>query len=220
MQIWNDFLKVDVELKKRSDLHVSRKLLHAAGISFIIGVYQLLSREQAIFASAFLCAVFIPLDFMRVRSQRINLFFMKTFGRYMRSNEKDGLTGTSYLFAGLLVLIVLFPKEIATLALAMLAVGDPLASIFGVLYGKDKLVGNKSFQGTLAAFVACTLIAFIYFFYMNLMTERILLVSILAGLVGATSELVPFGKLDDNLSFPVLAAILLLALFHLFGGFV
>lgn len=220
MQIWDYFLRTDVELKKRSDLHVSRKLLHAAGIGFIIGVYQFLDREQAIWAATFLCAVFIPLDFLRVKSEKANRIFLNTFGRYMRSNEKEGLTGTSYLFAGLLVLITLFPKEIATLALAMLAVGDPLASIFGVLYGKDKLVGNKSFQGTLAAFVACTLIAFIYFFYMNLMTERILLVSILAGLVGATSELVPFGKVDDNLSFPVLASILLLALFHLFGGFV
>ncbi|MCB0349042.1 MAG: hypothetical protein KDD37_09405, partial [Bdellovibrionales bacterium] len=185
-----------------------------------IGIYQYLSREQAVFAAAFLCAIFIPLDFFRIRSEKINHLFLKFAGRYMRSNEKDGLTGTSYLFVGLLILISIFPKSIATLALAMLAVGDPLASIFGVLYGKDKLIGNKSFQGTLAAFIACTLIAFLYFFYMNLMTERLLLVSILAGLVGATSELIPLGDLDDNLSFPVFASILLLALFHLFGGFV
>src|SRR5690606_38785369 len=105
MQIWNDFLKVDVELKKCSDLHVSRKLLHVAGIGFIVGIYQFLSREQALFAAAFFCAVFIPLVFLRVRSHKANLFFLKTFGRYMRSNEKDGLTDTSYLFVVLLILI-------------------------------------------------------------------------------------------------------------------
>ena len=43
-------------------------------------------------------------------------------------------------------------------------------------------------------------------------------VALLAGLIGAFSELVPIGKLDDNFVFPVLSATLLTGLLKLFGG--
>ena len=52
------------------------------------------------------------------------------------------------------------------------------------------------------------------------MTERLFLVSMVSGLIGAFSELIPIGKLDDNFSFPILTAILLYGTFILFGGFV
>lgn len=206
-------------LKKRSDLHISRKVFHAAGIGFVIGIFYAISREQALIASAVACLLLIPIDWLRIRIPTMNAFILKYFGRFMRSNEKYSLTGGSYFLMGLLMNVAFFPKSVAILALAMLAIGDPIASIIGVLYGKDKLVGNKSLQGCIAAFAACSILSFCYFFYMNLMTERLLLVSLLAGFIGATSELIPIGKIDDNLSFPVLASCMLYVLFLIFGGF-
>ena len=101
----------------------------------------------------------------------------------------------------------------------MLAFGDPISSIVGVLYGKDKILGNKSLQGTMAGFAICTIVAGLFYYSKGLMLERIVLVSILSGLIGAISELIPVGKMDDNFSFPILAAAMLYILFLLFGGF-
>lgn len=51
------------------------------------------------------------------------------------------------------------------------------------------------------------------------MIDRILIVSILSGLIGAFAELIPIFKLDDNFTFPVVSSIGLWLLFYLFGGF-
>jgi dolichol kinase len=42
---------------------------------------------------------------------------------------------------------------------------------------------------------------------------------LLAGLVGAFAELIPIGKLDDNLTLPLMSAVGLSILFYFFGFF-
>ena len=87
----------------------------------------------------------------------------------------------------------------------------------GVRYGKDKLIGHKSFQGTLAGFIACTLISAVYLQLIDIMLDRWVLLSLLSGLTGAFAEVVPIAKLDDNFVFPLISASLLWSLFLLFG---
>lgn len=99
-----------------------------------------------------------------------------------------------------------------------LCFGDPIASYFGIRFGKDKLVGNKTLQGTMAGFVVCTLVALVYYYYNNIMLDRVLIVAPISGLIGALAELVPVGKMDDNFTFPVISATCLYILFGLFGG--
>ena len=76
----------------------------------------------------------------------------------------------------------------------------------------------KSVQGSLAAFIACFVLSLLYFSVINLMRERMFIVCLLGGLIGAFSELLPVGKLDYNFVFPVVSATLLTGLFYLFGG--
>jgi diacylglycerol kinase (CTP) len=44
------------------------------------------------------------------------------------------------------------------------------------------------------------------------------LISVLGGLIGAAAEALPFGKVDDNFSIPVISAIGLWILFFIFDG--
>ena len=166
-----------------------------------------------------MCAIFIPLDFWRIKSPKVQSFFMRFAQRWMRSNEIQQLTAASYLFAGTFIVVSLFPKKIAVLSLILLGIGDPVSSIFGVMYGKDKLIGNKSLQGSLAGFIACSIAAFVFYYSNNLMSERIILVSLLTGAIAALAELIPIGKIDDNFSIPVVSAVMLWILFNIFGGF-
>ncbi|MEK7358691.1 MAG: hypothetical protein AAB250_19760, partial [Bdellovibrionota bacterium] len=57
-----------------------------------------------------------------------------------------------------------------------------------------------------------------YFYANNLMLERFLIVAPLAGLIGAVAEVAPVGRLDDNLTFPVICGCLLWALFQVYGA--
>lgn len=207
-------------LKRRSDLHLARKLWHVGGILTMVLIYQFIGHQLALKVMGVAALFGIAFDFSRLKFPRMNAFALKFFGIFMREHERESLAGSTYLFIGVLTLLWFFPRPIIILTLMFLAVADPLASYVGIRYGKDKLIGSKSLQGTLAAFFACTVIAAIYLGYNGLMTERILIVSLLSGLSGAVSELLPIGKLDDNLSFPVLSACLLWGLFTLFGGLI
>lgn len=137
----------------------------------------------------------------------------------MREHEAKSFSGLSYLLVGAAILLAFFDRHILTLSLLFLAIGDPLASLVGIRFGRDRILGNKTLQGTFAAFAACATIAGVYYYLNGLMTERLLIVAPISGLIGAATELIPIGKLDDNLTCPVLSAIGLSVLFYLYGGF-
>jgi len=204
--------------KARNDVHLARRIWHFAGVLVIFGLYWVLNSKQATIASLAMSALLIGFDISRLYVPFFNRLFTWMFRPVLRDSERHRLSGLSALMAGTTVLVLTVPKPVGLLALLFLAVADPLASFFGIRYGKDKLIGHKSVQGTLAAFVACFFLALGYFLYMDLMRERLFIVCLLAGLIGAFSELVPIFKLDDNFVFPVVSSFLLLGLFYVFGG--
>lgn len=118
-----------------------------------------------------------------------------------------------------MILLAFADRHILILSLLFLAFGDPIASFIGLRYGRDRIMANKTLQGTLAAFFVCMVTAGVYYYLNGIMTERLFIVAPVSGLIGAFAELIPIGKLDDNLTFPVLSALGLSLLFFLYGGF-
>ena len=209
---------MELTLKSRQDIHWARKIWHFAGVMTIAFVYHLVPLPWAIAMAWSLTALFVILDFWRLRSSTINSGLIWFFKPFMREEERQRLAGTTFLLLGSAIIITFCPPPVTELTLILLAVADPLASIVGLRFGQDKLVGNKSLQGTMAAFFACMFLSAFYFWQMNLMVERLVLVSILCGLIGAIAELIPIFKLDDNFTFPVLSGTSLWILFSIFGG--
>jgi len=207
------------ELKLRSDLHLSRKAWHVAGISFIIYLFAHLSRQDSLFYLAIAGLIVIPFDILRLKRPDLNHWAVNLFKPVIRIEEVGSISGMAFLIVGTFVTIFVFPPKVAMLALILLAVGDPASSIIGVLYGKDKIWGRKSLQGAMGGFAVCTLAGGIYYLAQNIMVERIVLVSLLTGLIGALSEIIQIKKLDDNMTFPIFAATGLYFLFMIFGGY-
>lgn len=173
-------------------------------------------RKTAVMAATIGMFVFTVSDLLRLRWPWLNGWILTVFGRVMRQNEANGLAGTTYLVTGVFFIIFLFPKDVVAVTLLFLALGDPLASYFGIRYGRDRIFRNKSLQGGLAAFICCAIIAFAYYSYYKLMLERVVLVSLISGLIGAISEIIPIGKLDDNLTFPIICSSGLWLVFKVF----
>ena len=204
-------------LKGRNEIHIARKLLHVIGVGFIIFCYNYLSVKESIFFLALAFITTITVDCLRKRLLFLQDFVINIFGQFMRRQELHQLSGLSWLLLGSLIVVVLFPVEIVTLSLLMLAIGDPICNLVGIKYGKDKLIGHKSFQGTLAGFIACSIVSATYFMFMEIMLDRWILVSLLSGFIGAFAEAIPI-DLDDNFIIPVVNAILLWGLFSFFGS--
>ncbi len=202
--------------KNRSDLHVARKIWHVAGVFAIFTGWNYLSFMASMIALCIVWLIFVPVDIIRQNNKLVNETFTQMFRPIMRSSELNRLAGTTYLITGVILIALLFNRGVVGLSLLFLAFADPLASFIGIKYGKDKIFGHKSVQGFVAAFVVCTLMCFLYLFY-NQVTQHVIIGSLLAGLAGATAELIPLGKLDDNFTMPVLSSLGLTALFYIFG---
>ena len=205
-------------LKLRSDLHIARKLWHSIALLAVIVAFHNLDRQSALFYLTIGSGLFVAVDLLRLQIQALNDFVFKVFGPFMRKHEFSSIAGTTYMAISILIIVFFFPKHVVKLTLFFIALADPIASYFGLKYGKDRLIGKKTLQGTLAAFVICTFISLLFYLSRNMMGGHVLVASLISGFIGALGELIPFGKLDDNFTFPIFSSIGLYGLFSLYGA--
>lgn len=201
--------------KNRSDLHIARKIWHVSGVFTMFAAWSFLPQWISMTLLVLGWLIFVPADFLRQKNPDFNRTLSNMFRPIMRSNELNRLAGTTYLITGTLLITILFNRGVVSLSLLFLAFADPIASYVGIKYGKDKIFGHKSVQGFIAAFVVCSLLCFLFLFYSQIQ-QHLVIVSLLAGLIGAFAELVPFAKLDDNFTMPVMSSLGLSLLFYFF----
>jgi dolichol kinase len=214
-------------LKKRSDLHLARKVWHTCGVLLIAYLHTVIPRNMALLLLTVVGILILATDLIRINSIKINTVVMQIFQPIMRENEINRLSGNTYLFIGVLFIELFFSKDVVLLTLLFLAFADPCASYFGIKYGKQKIIGNKSLEGFIAAVVICFIITILFLLFKNgnidilklkLNMVNIFILSVAAAFVGALSELVPIAKLDDNLTLPILSATGLYLIFSMLGN--
>jgi dolichol kinase len=181
-------------------------------------MYWFFTRETSLKIAFYGTASLVTLDLLRLRYQGLNRRLQWLFRPFLRETEKHRMTGTSFMVLGASLAIYFAPKPATLLMMQFFSLADPLAAYFGTLYGRDKLIGPKSLQGTMAAFLVCFVLTLIYCIALHLMMDRLIIVAVICGLIGAVSELIPIGALDDNFIFPVVCTSLLTLAFKLFGG--
>lgn len=194
----------------RSDLHLVRKAWHiATGLSGLIVYYNSDYSLQSVanFLLIFSLVAF-AVEFLRLRNEKMNMVLMSVMRPFMRESEKTSVSGLPFYALGVGLTLTLFPERIAILSVLFLIFADPIASVIGILYGKDKILPNKSLQGTLAAFTVCYLITMVYGMRFSNPNMNLLCFSLLAGVVGSFSELCS-RYIDDNLSIPVISGTML-----------
>jgi dolichol kinase len=160
---------------------------------------------QALTILGAFAAIFVFLDALRFFVPSLNKKVKRDFGPFMRDYELDGLSGSSWFFFSALITIACFPKWAAALGMIYLALGDPLASFVGVRWGKIKLPGGKSLEGSIALALICGVAGTIL-----LTTAAGMALPLAAGVAFATAvtaavaEWLPLKKLDDNFTVPIL----------------
>lgn len=198
------------KLQARSDLHIMRKIWHM--VSGIIILYTILSLPFPLKSSAFMAMIVgglaLLFDYMRLRDERMNKTVIAVLGPFMRESEKSHLSGLPFYLLGLSTSLFLFDKPIAILSILFLIVADPMASFFGILYGKshDKMQSNKSLQGAAASFIFCYLITLFFGLSYDANGGLLLLFALCGAAIGSLAELISF-KIDDNLTIPLISGL-------------
>ncbi len=203
----------EIVLKPRNDLHLLRKLWHMATGLTGLGLYSLgefSQRETALILFS-LAILGFAVEFLRLKVSFVNTIVMKLMGPFMRESEANGLTGFPFYALGTSFSLFFFPEKIAILSILFLIFSDPISSFFGILYGRDQILPNKSLQGTLAGFVTCYFVCMFYLIQNGATGFYTIAFAIVAGVIGSVSELLSI-FIDDNLTIPVVSALGLSAL--------
>ncbi|MCB9060004.1 MAG: hypothetical protein H6622_00610 [Halobacteriovoraceae bacterium] len=213
-------LKYDPVFKKRNDLHLARKIWHIVMGSTAVSIYYEFALPQITWAIIAAVCAFLALttDIIRLYFPKINRYVFFIMGPFMRESEKNSFSGVPYYASGISLSLFLYDEKMAILSIFFLVFADPISSYFGILYGKDRIIPGKSWQGSFACFVTCTAIATAYGLFFTGPSVELTYFCLLGGLIGAISELFS-GKIDDNLTIPVLSGLGLSFLDKLFNVF-
>lgn len=186
---------------------LKRGLFHLFGVLAIAAVGLFLPRLALLISLGVAVFIVVVFELIRLRAPGVNRWFLSVFKPLLREKEASRFTGTSYSLTAAFIAFLVFPRDIAVLALVFLAVGDAMATIVGKRMGKRRLIGKKTLEGSLACLISCIAVGLIGY-YAGL---DIALLAILAGSLGATiAEAVPL-PVNDNLTLPLFAGLVMAA---------
>jgi len=181
-----------------------RKSIHLFNSVIPLGyLFIVPERKEMVIILGVVSILFFSIDVGRTRITWIRSLFRKAFDFMLRSHELEGqFTGATWVVIGAFMTVLLFPKEIAVLALFYLSFGDTAAALVGMQFGKVKF-RDKSLEGSLAGLAACLLAA--TFFPGISWAVRF------SGAVGAMLiEFLPI-PIDDNLRIPLVSGTIMIA---------
>lgn len=127
-------------------------------------------------------------------------FIWRFFGVIIRPHERDNFTGATYILVSSILTILMFDKPVAVLAIAFIVIGDTAGAIVGRLWGRIWF-RNKTIEGSMSFFAACCLV--------SLPVTGIPLWVRFTGAFTATVVEALTVRIDDNLTVPLISAVLM-----------
>tara|TARA_R110000868_G_scaffold378945_1_gene644597 strand:- start:7565 stop:8206 length:642 start_codon:yes stop_codon:yes gene_type:complete len=194
-------------LRARHDLHLMRKAWHMLTGSIGLMTFLTFNIDQHLMGMALMVFALSGFLFeaLRLRSPTLNEKVLSLMGPLMRRSEQNSCSGLPFYALGVGASLLLFEREQALLSILFLVFADPISSLFGILFGSHKIISGKSLEGSMAGFITCYLITFIWInSSTGLSGSNVVVFCILAGLIGAASELSSVFA-DDNLTIPLLS---------------
>ena len=128
-----------IVVKTRKSIHFLRKLFHALAGILMAGSYEWIftTQKEAVFFYACFFAFVASGEMMRLYflDTAVAKFVFRFMSILARNYELKQASGMVFFVAGVLSVIVLFPKRIAILSILFLSFGDPFASACGIRLG-------------------------------------------------------------------------------------
>ncbi len=166
------------------------------GIFFALIVLKL-QHEIALILLALLIIIATLLSEAALRGKKLGVlrWFLRVFER---EKVRPGLGVINFLIGSFLSL-VFFSSQIAFLSILVLAFNDSFSTVVGIAFGRHKIKGKKTLEGSIGGFLGTVLI--MAFFIPSIW--EVLLISLTATVI----EL--FSILDDNLIIPPTISLLI-----------
>lgn len=211
---------------------INRKLLHLAALLMPAGIFYLprltgVSQWVPTAILGTLCLASAGLDVIRFTVPAVQRRYWSTFRALLRPEEIRRVTGATYIIGSAFLCSLIFydAPHLSFMALTAFVLGDAAAALVGMRIGRHPL-GAKTLEGTLACGVVCLLVFLTFPRFPYLLEAwggampRAVQFGAPIGI--ALLELLPLrvGRsvtVNDNLSAPVLTALLIQMLYRIFG---
>ena len=181
--------------------NIGRKFLHLFTGFAMLSLYYLIGRRAALICFGLIILVVFTVDMTRLKVVSFKRFIQGVFGSLIRENEANKLTGAGPYVLGVGLTLFFYQIGIATAAILFLVLGDVMAAIVGERYGRTKIAGAKSLEGTIAFVLTAVLSGVL----LNMTVIQLPFSLLLAGaIVAAVVELLPL-PLNDNLAIPIVS---------------
>ena len=206
----------------RNDLHLARKIWHVSMGMLIVFIYVFsgMSAGTAVLILGSALGLDLIVETARLRIPSFNEQVLRFWGPFMRSSEVSHMSGVPYYLLASMLALAIFPKPVGVLSVLFLAIGDPVASLIGILYGQNspRVAQGKSLVGTLGGVAACSLVTFVFLkaWPVPVSDGAWILLSLIGGIAGGTAELAPF-DMDDNFTIPMISGFVMWLAFIAFG---
>lgn len=179
-----------------------RKAIHYTATLIPLIYYFLVDKRTAIIILGVLTGSIVIAELLRMNIPYLRELYLRLFSDLTRPHEhQNNLTGASYVFLGSLMVVWLFPKPIAVVALFFLTVGDSTACLVGMSFGRIRILGQKTLEGTLAFIISSLLVTW-------WIPDIPFSVKLIGAGTASVLELIPW-RFDDNLTIPSLSALIM-----------
>ena len=178
-----------------------RKTFHVSSILLPLSYYFIFQNRKIMFLILIpLTVIALVIDIARLEHKTFKRIFFNLVGLLLRKHEIHNFTGATYLMISAVLCIGFFSKEIAVVSLAFLAIGDTLAALVGIPFGKRKILNtSKSLEGSLACFAGCFVFGLLFLHP----------IVALIGAVTATIAEFSWIPLDDNIKIPIASGLVM-----------
>lgn len=194
--------------------NVARTLFHVlSGIGTVLLIELVLSERGMLLVAVSVAGWAWSMEILRRFSTRWNRILMWFFRAVAHPHESQAVNSSTWYMTALVFLALTHSQIVAVLGVVILAIGDPAAGWFGRAFGRTKIAGNRSLEGTLAfiLFAAPASFLVLFLFHPELDTFNALALAFVASIAGALAELFA-SRLDDNFLVPVAAGSAALAI--------
>ena len=178
---------------------IYRKSIHLSSL-IIPAIYAFVNYSTFIYLISIITILVTILDMLRQKNSYVKYLFNKIFYLSIREYEINNFMSATYLLYGFLSISLIFNQKIVIISMLITCISDSIAALFGIKYGRIKLLHNKTFEGT---FLFCLSAYFI----ISILDFNIFKSMLFCMLIGSVELSTPTKY--DNLTVPISSSIIL-----------
>ena len=125
---------------------LARKAIHVSSTALPLLVW-LVPRTVALAVLLPGAAIVLGIDLARHRHRGFRYHFLRRTRTMLRTHERHGLAGATYMAVAYAAALVLFPKPVAVAAMLFNGLGDAAAALVGKRWGRHRTSWGKSWEG-------------------------------------------------------------------------